>query len=90
MATQAKQGQTLTSVATETEFTLAGIPLQGARCLLYVITGTYQYAVAPIGSGPVIDGSYESVTTAGTSREVTVPNGFSLRLRGAATVGITW
>lgn len=91
MATQARQGQVLTSTATETEFTLEGMPPLGAEVYLYVVTGTFQYATGPIGSAArIADSGYESVTTAGTTRKVTVLNGSSLRLKGAATVGITW
>jgi len=94
MATQIKQGQTIVLTSAETEVTFAGyVPQIGLPVKLIVVAGSFQYAVAPIGSDPVIAASgYATVTTAGTSRDVSVPNGFSLRLKGAttATVEITW
>lgn len=93
MATSIKSGQTITGTTSEVGYTLTGShesPL--ATVTLELLTGSYQYAVARIGSAPVIaDTGYTTISTANDKKVVSIDPGIEeLRIKGTSTVHISY
>ena len=92
MATGIKSGQTITGTTSEVGYTLTGsheAPL--STVTLELLTGSYQYAVVPIGSAPVINSGYSTISTANDKKIVSVNPGIEeLRILGTSTVHVSY
>lgn len=92
MATSIKSGQTITGTTSEVGYTLTGSHESPISVVtLELLTGSYQYAIAPIGSAPVIDGTYTTLSTANDKKIVSInPSKEELRILGTSTVHISY
>jgi hypothetical protein len=94
MATTIKNGEVVTSTATEQEFEISRPytdPIQSVRLLWK--SGTVQFGVGEKKTAftPVITSSNDSLAASGDKALVDVENGvFNLRLKGSGTVQVTW
>lgn len=93
MATGIKSGQTITGTTSEVGYTLTGsheAPL--TTVTLELLTGSYRYAVARIGSAPVIsDTGYTVISTANDKKLVTMsPGSEELRIKGTSTIHVSY
>lgn len=94
MATLIRNGEQLTSGASETEYELTppySWPTQDVR--LDYVSGTVQYGVGEKKTAftPVITSTNDSLSASGDKAIVTCENGkFNLRLKGSGVVAVTW
>lgn len=87
-----KSGQTITGTANEEGYTLIGsheTPITVVTVTL--LTGSYQYAIGPLGGVPVIDNTYTTLSTADDKKLVTLnPGTEELRIKGICTIHISY
>jgi hypothetical protein len=92
--TKVKNGQLITSTATEQDLQPDGVFEDGSVQLLQceVVSGTVYFGVGPAGGSPVINGdtSYGSYTTAGKALRTIDAGAYNLRVVGSGTFIISW
>ncbi len=88
--TSIKKGATITATGTETAYTFASDHPSFTTAFLTWISGTFAYAVGPLGGPPIIDGTQTTISAAG-SVPVDVDSGSSsIRISGSGTLRIDY
>lgn len=90
-STAMKAGQTISGTTTHKRFRWTGASDAPTFTLtLELLTGSYQYAVVPIGSAPVIDSSYTTISTANDKKLVALNPGIEeLEILGTSTIHVS-
>lgn len=91
--TQIKNGQLITSSATEQDLQPVGPFEEGTVQLIQIelVSGSVQFGVGPTAGSPVIDATYATYSTAGQKTLRTIRAGaHNLRCVGVGTFMVSW